>query len=349
MSRLGRRALAVAGGLLLQKVWPEPPDRWHPVGWFGCAMHRVETLGYADDRSAGARYALAGVAIGGVAGGTVRSTTLAVAVCAAGRELRRAAGQVETPLLTGDLAEARLALPSLVGRNPSHLDASGIAAAVVESLAENSVDAVVAPALWGLVAGAPGVTVHRAINTMDAMVGHRNDRYESFGWAAARLDDAANWVPARLFALLVMTAAPTRAGAVRASVRRDAHLHPSPNSGVAEAAVAAALGRELGGPLQYGERHEDRPRLGDGPRPEAADIARARRLTSRTEWALVAALVLLWWVDHRLGRVLVRASDSRRSTDRLLRGRVDLPAPTPAVVVCAADHGVAWCPVRHRA
>lgn len=305
MSRLRRRALAVAGGLLLQKVVPEPPDRWHPVGWFGRAMHRVETIGYADDRSAGVRYALVGVAIGGLAGGTIRSTTLAVALCAAGRELRRAAGLVESPLLTGDLAAARLALPSLVGRDPSRLDASGIAAAVVESLAENSVDAVVAPAFWGLVAGAPGVMAHRAVNTMDAMVGHRNDRYQSFGWAAARLDDVANWVPARLFKLLVMTAAPARARTVRALVRRDAHRHPSPNSGVAEAAVAAALGRELGGPLQYGDRHEDRPRLGDGPRPEAADIARARELTSRTEWALIGALVLLrCWSGGplRLGR-----------------------------------------------
>ena len=314
MSRLGRRALCVAGGLLLQKALPEPPDRWHPVGWFGIAMQKVEDVGYADDRSAGVRHALAGVAIGGLAGWAIRSTTLAVATCAAGRELRRAARLVEAPLLAGDLAAARHALPSLVGRDPSQLDASGIAAAVVESLAENSVDAVVAPAFWGLVAGAPGVMVHRAINTLDAMVGHRNDRYQNFGWAAARLDDGANWVPARVFTLLVVTAAPARAGVVRGSVRRDAHRHPSPNSGVAEAAVAAALGRELGGPLQYGGRHEDRPRLGDGPRPEAADIAGARELTSRTEWALIGTLVLLWWADHRLGRRLVQVADTRRSS-----------------------------------
>lgn len=306
MSRLGRRALGVAGGLLLQKALPEPPDRWHPVSWFGSAMQKAEAVGYADDRSAGVRHALAGVAMGGLAGGAIRSPALAVALCAAGRELRRVAGLVEAPLLAEDLAVARTALPSLVGRDPSRLDASGIAAAVVESLAENSVDAVVAPAFWGLVAGAPGVMAHRAVNTMDAMVGHRNDRYENFGWAAARLDDGANWVPARIFALLVMSAAPARARVVRASVRRDAHRHPSPNSGVAETAVAAALGRELGGPLQYGERRENRPRLGDGPRPEAADIARTRELTSRTEWALIGTLVLLWWADDRLGRVLNR-------------------------------------------
>ena len=314
MSRLGRRALGVAGGLLLQKALPEPPDRWHPVGWFGIAMQKVEAVGYADDRSAGVRHALVGAAIGGVAGAGTRSTTLAVAICAAGRELRRAAQLVETPLLTGDLEAARAALPALVGRDPSHLDASGIAAAVVESLAENAVDAVVAPALWGVFAGAPGVMVHRAINTMDAMVGHHNDRYENFGWAAARLDDGANWAPARLLAMLVMTVAPRRARAVRGSVRRDAHRHPSPNSGVAEAAVAAALGRELGGPLQYGERHEDRPRLGEGPRPEGADIAGARGLTSRVEWALIGALVLLWWADRGRGPSPIGAPDTRRFT-----------------------------------
>jgi adenosylcobinamide-phosphate synthase len=314
MSRLGRRALGVATGLLLQKALPEPPGRWHPVGWFGVTMQKVETVGYADSRSAGVHHALAGVALGALAGRVTRSVALAVGLCAAGRELRRAARLVEVPLLHGDLAGARAGLPSLVGRDPSRLDASSIAAAVVESLAENSVDAVIAPAVWGVLAGAPGVWAHRAINTMDAMVGHHDSRYENYGWAAARLDDGANWLPARLFAVLVMTAEPARAGAVHAVVRRDAHLHPSPNAGVAEAAAAAVLGRELGGPLQYGDRHEDRPRLGDGPRPEAADIARARELTSRVEWALVGALVLLWWADRRLAPVVVAVMDTRRST-----------------------------------
>ncbi|QIK76450.1 CobD/CbiB family cobalamin biosynthesis protein [Nocardioides piscis] len=314
MSRLGHRAIGVALGLLLQKALPEPPDRWHPVGWFGTAMQRVEAVTYADSRSAGVRHALAGVALGAVAGRATSSTVLAVGLCAAGRELRRAARLVEAPLLDGDLAGARAHLPSLVGRDPSRLDASAIAAAVVESLAENSVDAVIAPAAWGLLAGAPGVLAHRAINTMDAMVGHHDDRYENYGWASARLDDGANWIPARLFALLVMAAEPGRASAVRGAVRRDAHLHPSPNAGVAEAAVAAALGRELGGPLHYGERHEDRPRLGDGARPEAVDISRARELTSRVEWALIGALVLLWWTDRRLAPAHAGAMRTRRTT-----------------------------------
>ncbi|KRF34440.1 hypothetical protein ASG94_17300 [Nocardioides sp. Soil805] len=284
------------------------------MAWFGTTMQRVEAVGYADSRSAGVQHALTGVALGALAGRVTRSTALAVGLCAAGRELRRAARLVEAPLLDGDLAGARTGLPSLVGRDPSRLDASSIAAAVIESLAENSVDAVIAPAVWGVLAGAPGVWAHRAINTMDAMIGHHNPHYENYGWAAARLDDGVNWLPARLFAVMAMTVAPARAGAVRAVVRRDAHLHPSPNAGVAEAAAAAVLGRELGGPLQYGERHEDRPRLGDGPRPEAGDIARARELTSRVEWALIGALVLLWWADRRLGPCLVAVMDTRRST-----------------------------------
>lgn len=187
----------------------------------------------------------------------------------------------------------------LVGRDPSGLTESEVAAAVIESLAENSVDAVVAPVVWGLVAGAPGVLAYRAVNTMDAMVGHRSERFAQFGWAAAQTDDAMNWVPARGFAVLVAVARPATAVRVVRSVRRDAAAHPSPNAGVAETAVAAALGRQLGGTLRYGERVEHRPLLGDGPRPEAADIARARVLVDDTERIMVAVLVLLALTGRR--------------------------------------------------
>src|SRR5690606_15478706 len=142
----------------------------------------------------------------------------------------------------------REALPALVGRDPTHLDASEISAAVIESLAENTVDAVIAPAFWGLIAGAPGAWSYRAVNTMDAMVGHRSDRYLRFGWSSARLDDLANLVPARLTAALVMLCRPRQTRAVTTAVRRDGRKHPSPNAGVAEAAFAAALGVQLGGP-----------------------------------------------------------------------------------------------------
>lgn len=289
------RALAVAAGLLLQKVLPEPPDRWHPTAWFGTAMTRVEITGYQDSRAAGVRHLAVGVGLGLLAGRVVGSPALAIGVCAAGRGLRAAAEGIEQELNAGDLDSARTSLRALAGRDARQLDESGVSAAVIESLAENSVDAVIASAVWGLVAGAPGVFAHRAINTLDAMVGHHNTRYEHFGWASARVDDAAAWVPARLFAVLVAAATPARAAEVRRLVRRDAAQHPSPNAGVAETAVAAALGRELGGPLRYGDRLEQRPRLGDGPRPTPADIRRARELTSRAEWVLIGGLVLIWW------------------------------------------------------
>ncbi|MGH9031515.1 MAG: CobD/CbiB family cobalamin biosynthesis protein, partial [Acidimicrobiia bacterium] len=217
---------------------------------------------------------------------------LGVAVSAAGRMLRREAVGIEQLLERGELGPSRTRLQALCGRDPSALDDSGVAAGVIESLAENTVDAVVAPAVWGTALGAPGALGYRAINTMDAMVGHRDSRYERFGFGAARLDDAANFVPARLTAALVATVRPRQAALVGRAVRRDAPAHPSPNAGLAEAAFAAALGVELGGPLRYGERVEDRPRLGDGPRPVPADIGRAVRLADKVELALVALLAL---------------------------------------------------------
>ncbi|WP_237565881.1 CobD/CbiB family cobalamin biosynthesis protein [Ornithinimicrobium cerasi] len=342
------RALGVAAGLLLDRALGEPPAAWHPVAWFGTAMGHVEGLLYADRRLAGAGYTVVGVGLGVGSGlvvdvlvrgaaGLVRGVTgaargpagaargdgvvapavaVAVAVACAGRLLRHTSRDIEELLRAGDLEGARERLPWLVGRDPSGLDASGVAAAVVESLAENTVDAVVAPALWAVVAGAPGVLAHRAVNTMDAMVGHRSTRYARFGWASARLDDAMAWVPARVTAGIVALLAPrlpSDQGAARRArvahvarvlgrvrvldvlrvVRRDAPAHPSPNAGVAESAVAAALGVELGGPLRYGEITEDRPRLGEGPRPDATTITRARRLVDRVELSLVAGAVAL--------------------------------------------------------
>src|SRR5262249_21653299 len=151
----------------------------------------------------------------------------------------------------------------------------------IESVAENTVDAVVAPLLWAAAAGAPGVLGHRAVNTLDAMVGHRSPRYDHFGTAAARLDDALNWPAARLTAALAVVLGDDARGAVRAW-RRDAPAHPSPNAGRAEAAFAGALGLRLGGPLAYAGREEARPYLGDGRAPGPEDVRRAVRLA----WAV---------------------------------------------------------------
>lgn len=291
---ISTRAGGTALGLVLAQVVPPVPDRAHPVARFGTLMTGIEDLLWADDRRAGVRYAATGAVIGAVGGRLLGSTSAAVSVTTAGRQLREVAAGIGAHLEAGDLDAARAALPSLVGRDPSTLDASGIAAAVVESVAENMVDAVYAPALWALAGGPAGAGLYRALNTMDAMVGHRSERHERFGWAAARADDLANLVPARLLALCVVALAPVerRAETVRA-IREDARAHPSPNAGVAEAAFAGALGVSLGGPLRYGDRQEDRPTLGAGARPVVADIARAVRLAEQAELVLIASMAAL--------------------------------------------------------
>jgi adenosylcobinamide-phosphate synthase len=245
---------------------------------------------YADSRRAGVAHAALGVGIGWGAGRLLRSTAVATYLATAGRALGQAAAAVDDALRRDDLDEARRLLPALVGRDPSSLDRAGICRAVVESVAENTVDAVVAPAVWATLAGAPGALAHRAVNTMDSMVGHRTPRYENYGWAAARLDDAAAWVPARLTAALVAVCRPAAAPDVVRIVRRDAPGHPSPNAGVAEAAFAAALGITLGGPLSYGSGTEVRPHLGDGRPAAEQDMARAVELSR--DVAVTAAVAL---------------------------------------------------------
>jgi len=294
MIPIAERCGATAAGLLLDRLGGEPPAGVHPVARFGNAMERLEQRLWGDSRARGVGYAAAGVALGALGGRRVRSTSAVVALVVAGRELRLVARRVGDLLAAGDIDRARAELPALVGRDPSELDAAGVAAAVIESVAENTVDAVVAPAFWAVVAGAPGAAAYRAINTMDAMVGRRNERYRNFGWASARLDDIANFIPARIFAALVAAVAPAQRGAVRIAARHGARAHPSPNAGVAEAAVAGALGRELGGPLRYGPILENRPPLGTGPRPTAADVPRAVDIVDRVERVLLAALGLAW-------------------------------------------------------
>jgi adenosylcobinamide-phosphate synthase len=283
------------------------PRRGHPVAGFGTAAAALERMAYRDDRVAGMGYValLVGASIG-LGGGLQRLgrrhpavmvliTAAATWTVLGGRSLRREAATIADQLAAGDLAAARTQVRNLVGRDPTGLAADEVARATVESMAENTSDAVVAPLLWGAVAGVPGLLGYRAVNTLDAMVGHRSPRYARFGWAAARLDDLANWVPARVAGLVAAVAAPLVGGSAAAAwraVRRDAGQHPSPNAGVVEAAFAGALGIRLGGRNVYQGRVEDRGVLGDGHPVEIADIARANRL-ARAVSALTLGLVVL--------------------------------------------------------
>ena len=253
-------------------------------------MSALEKRIYADSRAAGVSHALWGSALGVVAGRVVSSSAVATGISVGARALRSAAREVDVALADGDLPRARELLPNLVGRDPSDLDANEIARAVVESVAENTVDAVVAPALWGAVAGASGALGYRAVNSLDAVVGHHSPRYENYGWASAHLDDVVNFVPARVTAALVALVRPNTAGRVARAVTSQAPEHPSPNAGVAEAAFAAALGVTLGGANRYGERVEVRPALGFGRPARASDIARAIALSRDVTTALALTL-----------------------------------------------------------
>ena len=277
------------------------PRRGHPVAGFGAVAAALERRTHRDHRGAGVVHV--GLLVGGAvvlgralergpAAWRVLVTAAATWTVLGGSSLAGHGAALARELADGDLAAARRRVPSLCGRDPESLDADGLARAGVESLAENTSDAVVAPLLWGAVAGVPGLLGYRAVNTLDAMVGHRSPRYARFGWAAARLDDAANLVPARATAALVALLAPAVGGSPRTALatwRRDAGAHPSPNAGPVEAAAAGALGVGLGGRTVYAHGTEDRPRLGDGPPPGPADLRRAARL-SRLVGAAAAAL-----------------------------------------------------------
>nr|WP_246851684.1 CobD/CbiB family cobalamin biosynthesis protein [Patulibacter sp. SYSU D01012] len=276
------------------------PRRGHPVALFGTAMTALEGRIWRDDRRAGVAYAAAGAALGAgpvlLADRALRDRPAARAALTGavtwaalgGRYLAAAGRDLGARVAAGDLDGARALAPTLVGRDPRTLDAAGLSRAGLESVAENTSDAVVAPFVWGAVLGAPGVALHRALNTMDAMVGHRSPRHERFGWAAARADDVGGWPAARTAAALTVLAAPAVGGSAAGALRtwlRDGARHPSPNAGRVEAAFAGALGVRLGGRNVYGERVEERPVLGGGPDgtagrpPTPADLERAARLS----------------------------------------------------------------------
>jgi adenosylcobinamide-phosphate synthase len=296
-------AAGLIGGAFADAIAGDPA-RGHPVALFGQIMTAVEQRIYADRAGQGIGYAAAGIILSSgpllVAAHITRAspagratitaaTTWAVT---ASRSLSEAAHQIGTALAAGDLPQARNALPSLCGRDPQGLDYDGIARAVVESVAENTSDAIVAPLIWGALAGPAGLSGYRAVNTLDAMVGHHSPRYERFGRTSARLDDVANWVPARITALLAAACSPAVGGRPVTTwriARDDGPRHPSPNAGWCEAAFAGALSVRLGGALSYAGRTEHRPEIGTGPPPQAADIARAIRL-SRTVTACGTAL-----------------------------------------------------------
>jgi adenosylcobinamide-phosphate synthase len=222
---------------------------------------------------------------------------IVVAVFLAQKNLLDHVAAVELGLSFGGLPAGRAAVAEIVGRDVSILDEAGVSRAAIESAAENFSDGVVAPAFWYLLLGLPGLLIYKAVNTADSMIGNRSPRHAAFGWAAARLDDLLNFIPARLSALLIVaTAALAGCDARAASVvaRRDAPNHKSPNAGWPEAALAGALGLALGGPRRYGSDEVDGAWLNPSGRADAApDDIRAAVSLIDAAWALLLVLTAL--------------------------------------------------------
>jgi adenosylcobinamide-phosphate synthase len=240
--------------------------------------------------------ALAGAGLQALFAGSVLGLAgfaLAGSVGLAQRSLFDHVAPIAHALDTLDLPHARHAVGRIVGRDVDRLDASGVAAAGLESLAESFNDGVVAPTFWLLVAGLPGLFAYKAINTADSMIGHLEPRWRAFGWAAARADDLVNLIPARIAGLLIVLVR----GRGLATMLRDAPAHASPNAGWPEAAMAGALGLSLGGPVFYDGVATARPSFGGGPAPSAGDLRRGLRIyvgACALLWAAIAAGGLAW-------------------------------------------------------
>lgn len=313
------RAVGLLLGVAADAVLGDP-RRHHPVAAFGRLAAGAERVCYAPHKLAGLIHTGALVVVAAMLGGLLEragrrrgavqaaGTALATWVVLGGRSLAEEGAAMARALDAGNLEDARVRLPHLCGRDPGALDLAGVARASVESIAENTSDAVVAPLVWGAVAGAPGLLAYRAANTLDAMVGYRSPRYQHFGWAAARLDDLVNLVPSRASAGLTILCAPLVGGSARGAWqvwRRDAAAHPSPNAGQIEAAFAGALEVRLGGRTAYPHGVEQRPILGHGRAPDAGDLTRGvelSRVVGLVAAALCAALAAVAQRPYRCAR-----------------------------------------------
>ncbi|MEM7729646.1 MAG: adenosylcobinamide-phosphate synthase CbiB [Pseudomonadota bacterium] len=307
--------MALTWGFEVIFGWPDSLYRRirHPVVWFGGLVSWLErrlnrtAASHAARYGAGALSTLVAVAVATVCGlgiatllpDTVRGFAVEALIASsliASRSLYAHVAAVARPMAADKLGEARAAVSMIVGRDPSQLDAAGINRAALESLAENASDGVIAPLFWGALFGLPGLAAYKAINTLDSMIGHRTPRYAAYGGFAARLDDVANYIPARLTGLLIaLASASPRALALMV---REARQHRSPNAGWPEAAMAGGLNVRLSGPRLYSDRVSEEPWLNGGANDPTSDelkrgLALYRRAMMLGAGGLIA-VALLW-------------------------------------------------------
>jgi adenosylcobinamide-phosphate synthase len=318
----GSGLFIVIAALAFDALIGDPDWLWrrlaHPVALTGVLIEYLDRRFNREDqsplqrRSAGIASTAIMVVMAGSVGALIQTAVqqlpadniilaLIASIFIAQRSLYQHVAEVRSAFAEGGLTGARDAVAMIVGRDPEQLDEAGVCRAAIESCAENFSDGVVAPVFWLALLGLPGLIAYKAINTADSMIGHRTERYASFGWAAARLDDLVNLVPARLSALLLAVAAPIAGGSVGTSlgvVRHDASKHRSPNAGWPESAMAGALGLALAGPRRYAEHMVEDPFLNAEATHQAVpdDIGRALNLYTAAcviEAAGYAALALV--------------------------------------------------------
>ncbi|MED3552459.1 adenosylcobinamide-phosphate synthase CbiB [Cytobacillus praedii] len=292
------------------------PENWpHPVRWIGTLIYKLEkswNKGTSRRRKGIGMLLTVLLTVGGISflivclcylvhplAGIVAEGIL-ISAAIAQKSLKEAALSVYAPLKKGDMEEARLNLSYIVGRDTEQLDEPEIVRGAIETVAENTSDGITAPLFWALIGGAPFALMYRAINTCDSIVGYRNEKYQEFGWASARLDDAVNWIPSRITSLCMLASSQPEYMKVREAwkiVWRDAKRHPSPNSGWGEAAVAAILGIQLGGINYYKGIVSNRAKMGDPlVHLEKSHILKANSIVART----VPIFLLLLWLGGML-------------------------------------------------
>ena len=318
----GSGLFTVIAALAFDALIGDPEWLWrrlgHPVSLIGALIDTLDRKFNREDqspqqrRSAGIASTAVLVVVTGSVGALIQAATaqlpmgnillaLIASIFIAQRSLYQHVDEVRSAFAQAGLTEAREAVAMIVGRDPENLDEAGVCRAAIESCAENFSDGVVAPVFWLALLGLPGLIAYKAINTADSMIGHRTERYGSFGFAAARLDDLVNLIPARLSSLLLAVAAPIAGGSIGkafAVVRRDASKHRSPNAGWPESAMAGALGLALAGPRRYAQYSVDDPFLNAEATHNTTpdDIGRALDLYTGAcviEAAIYAALALV--------------------------------------------------------
>lgn len=317
---IGTQALLPLAAVVIDSVIGDPRSRWHPVVLIGNLIAMLERRLRRPADSAQRQCWLGALLVflvltlvytvvrdllfilerlhplAGAAGGA-----LLLSFVITPRSLAAAGNEIRQCLLAGDLIAARAKVGWIVGRDTDSLDESGVTRAAVETVAENIVDGIVSPLFYAAIGGVPLAFLYRAVNTLDSMIGYKNEKYRYFGMVAARIDDVFNYIPARLTgALLIIAAALAGYDAKTAlqTIRRDAAKHPSPNSGIPEAAVAGALGIRLGGLNYYGGVASCRAYMGDAVKPLTAEhIAQTiRLLLLATAQAVVITVLLGAWL-----------------------------------------------------